>query len=116
MARDGTAIPQAREGDRYILSLPVTFAWKDERDAWQRRAGLTRDISARGAFIIAPDPPPFGTTLEMEAHLPWDPDLFPACIFGKARVVRAEPWRDLGARGFAVCALRFALRRGEHSK
>ena len=114
MASKGPDMLQARDGARYILRLPVTFAWKDDRKAWQRRAGLTRDIGTHGAFILAPEPPPSGTTLEIEAYLPWDPDSSPACIFGKGRVVRAEPRRDPGSRGFAVATLRFMLRRGEH--
>jgi len=114
MADEETDTRQAREGARYALSLPVAFAWKDDKNAWQRGAGLTRDISTRGAFILVPEPPPSGATLEIEAYLPWGPDSLPACIFGKGRVVRAEPWRDAHARGFAVDAVRFVLRRGEH--
>ena len=114
MAVKGTGILQARDGARYVLRLPVTYAWKDETNTWQRRAGRTRDISTRSAFIFASEPPPFGTALKIEAYLPWDPDRSPASIFGQGRVVRAEPRRELGARGFAVGKLRLVLRRGEH--
>jgi hypothetical protein len=67
---------------RYALQARVVFQWSDEEGASKVGRGRTRNISQRGAYIEAPDPPPSGTQIAMSIYLP--------ALGGEARVLRVE--------------------------
>lgn len=51
---------------RFPLQIPVVFWWTDERGQRQRGEGRSRDISEQGAFVYAPDSPPFGASVRLK--------------------------------------------------
>jgi hypothetical protein len=55
---------------RFKLRAPVIFRWRDQSGRRKERVGYTRDISISGAFVICSTPPPLGTAVQLEIHLP----------------------------------------------
>ena len=106
---------QPRKYMRYQLGVPVMFFWKDARDTQHEGVGLTRDVSVRGAYIIATSPPPLKSTIKLKAFLPQGSQAVPPLrIQGRGQVVRREAARGGKPRaGFAVAGARFVLRRAE---
>ena len=58
-----------RSAVRYDLCAPVVFTWVDGTGDVQERRGYTRDISPKGAYVVASACPPQGTSLEMTIYL-----------------------------------------------
>jgi hypothetical protein len=104
---------QARKHHRYRLELATTFSWKNGEDIWQHNVGLTRDLSAHGAFIIAASPPPSGADLMLQAFLPPGSDALSIIMPAPGQVVRVDPPQEGRPAGFAVSGHRFVLRRRE---
>lgn len=102
----------ARATVRYSLDAHVDFSWKDRGGAARREFGSTRDISHRGAFILAPVCPSAGASVLLKIRLP--------TLLGETRrlrmdtegrVLRVEPaGNGQGGAGFAVASDRTALR------
>jgi hypothetical protein len=95
---------------RYRLGAPVVFSWRGQGGRLQGE-GITRDISARGAFILTPTCPPAETMVRMEIFLP---PLREAgqCVrlVTEGRVIRIEHSAAETARdGFAVVSEGFAI-------
>ena len=88
----------------------MTFMCQAGERTWMKRSGTTRDISGRGVFVFAPDPPPCGTPLIV--LLPARNPSGPVWMAGKGKVVRMEQ-PPSGRSGFAVGGLRFVRRRGK---
>ncbi|MGA3165607.1 MAG: PilZ domain-containing protein [Terriglobia bacterium] len=104
---------QARKHHRYRLELATIFSWKEGGDVWQHNVGLTRDLSAQGAFIFAASPPPSGAGLKVQALLPPGSAALSIIMSAPGQVVRVEPPQDGRPAGFAVSGRRFVLRRRE---
>ncbi len=108
-----TAYATPRKHRRYGIEVPVVFSWKDELQARRQDIGLTRDLSVRGAFIVATTCPPPGATIKLKAFLPTGSSIEPVRFQWQGEVVRLEQGRDHAPAGFAVSAKQqIALRRG----
>ena len=103
---------QPRRRVRFRLSAPVIFEWKDPPDNQHKGIAVTRDVSARGAFVISRECPPVGTTAYLEMFLPpLHSGAASLRMCGKGRVLRVE--QGAGGEstgGFAVFSTGFALR------
>jgi hypothetical protein len=103
----------ARNYNRYRLEIPVTYSWMSAQRTQQQGVGMTRDLSVRGAYIFATDPPPLNASIGLKALLPPGSAALPLQMFGQGEVVRIEPAVEGHDRGFAVAARPFVVRRGE---
>lgn len=74
---------------------------------------MTRDISAKGAFVFATDLPPLHAIIKMEAVLPPNNMVAQiARIHGQGHVIRVEPsHRGSPRAGFAIVGKRFTFER-----
>jgi PilZ domain len=101
------AIPDnVRATVRYALHTEVEFSWTGIDGVSRDGRGETRDVSQKGAYVVASSYPPKGAAVKIVISLP------PALGTGKplrmeaaARVVRVDPAggpRDSGGCGFAV--------------
>lgn len=61
---------EARATKRYPIAAQVSFQWKGADRTWHPGAGVTRDISACGAAILAHEVPPVGAEIEVIVILP----------------------------------------------
>jgi len=105
---------ESRKYPRYGLEFPVIFSWKEGRRELQQAIGLTRNLSARGAFIFATTLPPSGASVRFRAFLPPSSAISPVRLHGRGEVVRVERGHDEIPAGFAVAAeQRIVLRRRE---
>jgi len=96
---------ESRRGMRFPVEARVLFKWVDETGHAREGEGCTRNISERGAFVIANKYPPRGASLELKLFLPRIP-IIPTVVtvLMNATVVRSEE-RPLGSQdesGFAV--------------
>jgi hypothetical protein len=105
------AIVQPRKYNRYRIQVPVIFSWKGAQGIRQQGAGLTHDLSVRGAFIFATSPPPLNANVKFKVYL--RSAARPLRIYARGQVVRVEPAHERHRAGFAVAAEPFVLRRGE---
>jgi len=60
----------ARRAVRYTLETQVVFSWSDIDGFSRESHGCTRDVSPKGAYIIAARCPPLGASLAMSFYLP----------------------------------------------
>src|ERR1035437_6663374 len=60
---------ELRKARRYCLSAPAVYYWRGADGTLQEAQGTTRDISDRGAFILAKELPPVGKHVELQVHL-----------------------------------------------
>lgn len=58
-----------RNAVRYALRAKAIFRWTDSSGAKCEEQGYTRDISARGAFIVCRHWPPTGALLSLTIYL-----------------------------------------------
>jgi hypothetical protein len=90
---------EARVTKRYPIAAQVSFQWRGSDTTWLQGTGVTNDIGASGASILAHDVPPLGTDIEVMVMLP--PVRQGATptgrLSGTGSVVRVT-----GAAGFAV--------------
>jgi len=108
---------ERRKHRRYQLGVPVKFFWKDAQDIRHEGIGITHDISAKGMFVLASNPPPLECGVAYKAFLPPSSSAAsPLCLQGQGQVVRMGAAHDGKRRaGFAVAGERFVLRRGEEN-
>lgn len=94
---------------RYSLNARAAFHWK-EHGVSRRASGQTRDISHKGAYIVAPECPEQGAIVSLNIHLP--------ALAGEnchlhletvGRVLRVET-KSNQKKGFAVANDRVSLR------
>jgi len=102
---------QPRQYKRYQFEVPVIFSWKDAQAKRQEHIGITRDLSVRGAFVVATTPPPLDASIKFKGILPPGGKVLPARIFGEGKVVRVEPVPGSLPEGFAVAGGRIVFRR-----
>ncbi len=96
---------------RYRLSCQVRFSWANAQQQRFHGRGITRDISARGAFIFATVCPPAEVPVRVKIVTPPDQTDAPTIrLKGDAQVLRVEQAPGgQGQSGFAVVTKGFAL-------
>lgn len=91
---------QRRECMRYALRLPVTFRWVSESGKHQRAHGYSRDVGARGLFVLSGESPPVNAQVECDlAYV--DGSGGKRRLVASGRVVRVEAVEPL-QQGFAL--------------
>ena len=99
-----------RKDNRYHLEVPVIFSWKDAQAKRQEQIGLTRDLSARGAFVFAKTTPPLDAHVILNGFLTPGGQVLPAQMIGEGKVVRAELPHGNALAGFALVGGRIVFR------
>jgi hypothetical protein len=67
---DGSIDSAERRGAvRYRLEVPLVFRWQGAGRNWFQCDGVTRDISAKGAYVLAVTSPPVGAVVHVEVYL-----------------------------------------------
>jgi hypothetical protein len=61
---------EARVTNRYPIAAQVCFKWKGSDKTWFQGTGVTHDIGASGASILAHQVPPLGVKVEVMVMLP----------------------------------------------
>jgi hypothetical protein len=109
---------ERRKHNRYRLSVPVIFSWRDTRHAQHEGVGLTRDISIAATSVVTAGPPPLEADVKLKVFLPPARRLAPpARIHGEGQVVRVEATDDHKAPGsFAMVGKPFVLRRAKENR
>ncbi|HTV58556.1 MAG TPA: PilZ domain-containing protein [Verrucomicrobiae bacterium] len=72
----------SRKSVRYILQAEASCSWLDQAGQEKACKGATRDVSQRGAYVLASDCPPRGAPVRMAISLP--------PLAGEARALRIE--------------------------
>ena len=91
-----------RERRRFDVIAAVTFTWTDSNAIQHRSAGVTRDVSESGVFIIADTVPPVGTAVHFEVSLSFR-DESQIEMRAQGKVLRVEAARESRTqRGFAI--------------
>lgn len=94
---------------RYSLSARAIFTWRDSFGNLQESRGVTRNISPKGAYILAPKCPASGSPLSISIFLPpLGGETRTLCMESEGRVVRVEAVGE-GSVGFAVSSHRVNL-------
>jgi len=93
---------ERRKLTRYPLNVPVFFTWRGKGGPLLRGEGLTRDISASGAYVLSMASPPLRAVLKVEFALPRPSGKGQTRIKGKLVVLRIDRNAKAGKRvGFA---------------
>jgi hypothetical protein len=102
----GSVAPDVRTTVRYALHTDVEFSWTGSDGASKDGRGETRDVSQKGAYVVASSYPPKGAAVRVIISLPAALGTGkPLRMEANARVVRVDPApgpRNTGACGFAV--------------
>jgi PilZ domain len=93
-----------RKGIRYRLDAAAIFSWEGGSRGCFHGEGITRDISAQGAFILTATMPPPGSLIHVDLFLPsLSTTNVDVRITGEARVIRVDyQSTDSWIHGFAV--------------
>ena len=86
--RGTTAMQEKRRVCRYRLSLPALLSWVDGEN--HTCVGFTRDVSAKGAFVLCSKSVPPNAMVEIEILLPTSGEVPRTAMRAKAHVVRQE--------------------------
>ncbi|HUC42328.1 MAG TPA: PilZ domain-containing protein [Candidatus Micrarchaeaceae archaeon] len=93
---------ESRRAHRFILEAQVNCAWMDTAGHSKDCEGTTRDVSQRGAYVLAQDCPPRGAKVRLVITLPAIAgESRPLRIESESTVLRIEKVRR-GLFGFAV--------------
>lgn len=99
-----------RRAVRYSLETQVIFSWSDVGDLVRQSRGYTRDISPKGAYVVADCCPPSGTSLTMSFYLPTlMGELQPVQVQVQCRVSRIDSAGPGRRAGFSVENVRTRL-------
>lgn len=102
---------ERRKGIRYRMKASVVFNWKRSRGERFQGAGMTRDVSVYGVFVLSPTCPPVDSIIQMDVVLPPQFSENKTRIKSEMRVLRVE--HDVagkGRSGFSAVGKGFALR------
>jgi PilZ domain len=104
--------PTQRGDMRYPVKARVDFWWQHE-DRTCSGNGTSRDVSEKGAFVIAPITPPLGTDVGLTFFLPKLSKAIAAVrIEVEAKVIRVDQETEAEKRGgFAVLTKAAILRK-----
>ncbi len=107
---EGLERAERRQYARHCLNAPVSFSWKTHSTRrWGE--GFTRDVCARGAFVLANECPCVEATIRIEMSLPSLEGNSILHMLMKGKVVRVQPdFRNETGRGFAVVGNPILLR------
>lgn len=98
-----------RSAIRYSLSARAVFTWRDSSGNLQESRGVTRNVSPKGAYILAPRSPVNGSSLSISIFLPpMGSESRTLCIETEGHVVRTDAAVE-GNVGFAVSSHRVNL-------
>lgn len=98
-----------RSAVRYSLSARAVFTWRDSSGNLQESSGITRNVSQKGAYILAARYPASGSPLSMSIFLPpLGSETRTLCIETEGQVVRTDAAVE-GSVGFAVSSHRVNL-------
>jgi PilZ domain len=91
-----------RQRRRFDVSAPVTYIWANSDATEHSAAGVTRDVSESGVFIIGDSLPPVGATVQFEVSFSFrDDSQIEMRAHGKVLRVEATG-SDRMPRGFAA--------------
>jgi len=104
LLRQKQIAPDLRGTVRYSLHAKVVFTWRDGHGRSREAQGYTRNISQRGAYVIAPACPSQGERVTLNFYLPaLAGETRELRIDAVGRVLRVEPVGEPEAGiGFAV--------------
>jgi hypothetical protein len=68
-AEPTSAPVERRRAVRYLLKVPLVFRWQGSGNSHLQGDGVTRDISARGAYVLSVTAPPVGAVVHVEVYL-----------------------------------------------
>ena len=105
------AVLQPRAYNRYQLQVPVIFSWEDAEGIRQEHLGITRDVSIKGASVLAKTPPPLHANIKLKAFRLPVGDTLSQRMVGQGQVVRVKPARGSLPGDFAVAAGWFEFRK-----
>jgi len=63
-----------RARQRFDLSAPVAYTWKNSHPTPHGGAGVTRDVSESGMFVLGDSLPPVGATVQFEVSFSFRDD------------------------------------------
>jgi hypothetical protein len=97
------ATKHIRRAVRYALETEVVFGWSDNDGLSRESRGFTRDISPRGAYVIATHCPPLGASVAMSFYLPiLTGGSQTVQVQAQSRVLRVDSRGAGGCSGFSV--------------
>jgi hypothetical protein len=64
-----SASVERRRAVRYLLEVPLIFRWLGPERSRLQCDGVTRDISARGAYVLSVTAPPVDALVDVEVYL-----------------------------------------------
>jgi hypothetical protein len=100
-----------RERRRFDVTAAVTYTWTDSDAIQHRAAGITRDVSESGVFVIADTVPPVGVAVHFEVLLLFR-DQSQIEMRANGKVLRIDAVRKDGTQsGFAVATNHAVLAR-----
>lgn len=106
----GTSSADARRTLRYEIFAQANYKWLNKIGTFKESRGVTRDMSTRGAFIIASECPPIATNIELTINVS-DPgrDCYAFCLHANGVVQRVETAGGMNRpSGFSVQIQRLA--------
>lgn len=68
--RNSQLSPERRKRKRFHVKVPVTFTWKKSGGGPFTGKGITRDMSANGAYVVSDTVPPINAIVLMKVHIP----------------------------------------------
>jgi hypothetical protein len=102
---------ERRKHLRFPLSFPAVFTWEQPQGGSYQSEGITRDVSAKGAYILCTTCPPNNSTVHIEIQLSQFPDAPTILMTGKMQARRVDLVLAGGeGAGFAVGGKGFASR------
>jgi hypothetical protein len=60
---------ERRKAVRYLLEVPLVFRWQGAGDKRLQGDGVTRDLSAKGAYVLSVTSPPVEAVVDVEVYL-----------------------------------------------
>jgi PilZ domain len=91
-----------RQRKRFDVSAPARYVWTNSDATEHTAAGVTRDVSESGVFIVGDSLPPVGAALQFEVSFSFRDDS-QIEMRGHGKVLRVEATgRDQMPRGFAA--------------
>jgi hypothetical protein len=105
------AFVESRKYRRYRFEVPVIFFWKDAQANRHEHIGITRDLSVRGAFVVATTHPPLDAHIKLKEFLPAGGQAPPLQMFGEGKLVRVKTAPESPPAGFALAGGRIIFRK-----
>jgi len=94
---------ELRKRVRHRLAADAVFTWQSATGGWLHGEGVTRDVSAGGAFLFSLTCPPVGAKIQLDVLLfPLEGGTRSLQLKTEATVIRVEHASAVGNEGFAV--------------